>query len=234
MVADRIVRILCPSCRAEVPGAALELSLKLGRCPQCDCVFSLEEPSATRPLTPAEHRAVERQEADGLHLTLPWQTPVAYFIAFFATVWNLIMLYIVGMIIPMVMSAGLEMIIVGLVPMVHVSVGVGLAYYSVALFVNKTDLHLSSSGLHLRHGPLPWRGNRDVPRAEIAQLFVGERIVKHKNSSRKVYDLKIVLEKGTFLTLLPGIDLSTARFLEHRIEKHLGLSDRPVGGEHLG
>ena len=57
------------------------------------------------------------------------------------------------------------------------------------------------------------------------------------NSRRRTtgYDLKVLFGDGTDQVVLTGIeDQRNARYLEHRVEQHLGLVDTAVAGEYLG
>jgi len=61
-------------------------------------------------------------------------------------------------------------------PLIHVSVGVGLSYFTLCGFVYKTRIAVRAGALTVRHGPLPWLGARTVASRELKQLFSVQKI----------------------------------------------------------
>jgi hypothetical protein len=57
----------------------------------------------------------------------------------------------------------------------HAAVGLGMLYFSVASFVNKTDVEVSPRGVSVRTGPLPWLGNRTVESSDVTAVEVRQR-----------------------------------------------------------
>ena len=124
-------------------------------------------------------------------------------------------------------GAGKEMF---LGPILHVLVGAGITYGVLAGFINRTVISFDRQQLSVRHGPLPWWGNRAVPIREIRQLFTKESNVKKNGAS--TYNLFYTTADGRAKKLLSGLDSpDTVVFIEQQIEGWLNISDQPVGGE---
>jgi len=115
-----------------------------------------------------------------------------------------------------------------LFPVLHVAAGVGITYSAIAGLVNKTTITVGVDQLTIRHGPIPWRGNRTLYRSDFVQLYVEE--VRRKNNTS--YRLNAVLANQKKLKLLSGIDeRSQAIFVEKEIEKFMDIQDERVSGE---
>ena len=101
-------------------------------------------------------------------------------------------------------------------------------YISLARALNRTRIEVKSGRLVVTHAPVPWRGVRELPRADIAQIHC-EEVGRFKTYS--VY----VSTRGDS-KLLVCEDLPTwkeALFVERRLERALGIADRKVDGEML-
>lgn len=123
-----------------------------------------------------------------------------------------------------------------LFPICHVAVGVGLTYFTAAQFLNSTTIRVSQGSLSILHGPLPWRGVRDIPVRDIEQVYCKEKAYQNRRSTRYVYEVYTILRGrnpvGDSVKLLGGLlEAEQALYIEQALEKHLGLADRSVGGE---
>ena len=154
-----------------------------------------------------------------------WFSAKALFLVPFTIFWN-------GIMVTMALGAteGFkhpERMLVDLV-IPHVWVGVGLAYYCLALFLNSTRVEFHDGKLEVHHGPVFWRGNRKLGVGEVQQLFVVE-----KRLNRSItYELCGLMRDGKRMTVLSGVDdEASARFLEVRLEQAMNIRDQPVVGE---
>jgi hypothetical protein len=166
-----------------------------------------------------------------LAISYRWRNPVAYFLIFFCLFWDgfLVMWYGIGLTVGSGMPA-----VFFLFPLIHVAVGVGLTYYTICLFVNKTLIRADQRTLSVKHVPLPWpRGNKEIPVRNIEQLFVEE---KTGNKGHKYHILSAQLKEGKTITLLPNVSATPEELLhlERSIEDYLGIPDQPVRGEMAG
>lgn len=120
-----------------------------------------------------------------------------------------------------------------LFPLLHVAVGVGMAYGTFAGFLNSTRIEVRDGRLTLRHGPIPWRGNVSIARADLDQLYCQQRLGKDEDGKVfRTYDLMALLRDGRSRKLLTRLlEVNQALYLESCLERCLRIVDRPVEGE---
>jgi len=117
-------------------------------------------------------------------------------------------------------------------PIAHVAVGVGMTYSVLAGFLNRSIISVDGEGLSVRHGPLPWRGNRTIPRASLAQLFCEHVVSQSSDGTSNSYHLSAIVD-GKKIRLLSNLAApDQALYVEQRIEERLGIVDVAVGGEY--
>ena len=110
--------------------------------------------------------------------------------------------------------------------------GLGLIYLTVAIFINRTDIRIGRDLLSVRHYPLPFIGQKKIPTADVEQLFCSENQIRSNNTTRTVYDVKVLLRDKSSKTLITGLDdARQARYIETEAEKFLRIDDSPVAGE---
>jgi hypothetical protein len=118
-----------------------------------------------------------------------------------------------------------------LFPLMHVAVGIGIAYYSLAGWFNRSLITVGEGKIVVRHGPLPWWGNKDVESRTIQQLYVKEKANRSRNSARSSYDLHALTTDGRSFKLMAGFPESDqALYVEQEVEKFLGIPDAEVKG----
>jgi hypothetical protein len=108
-------------------------------------------------------------------------------------------------------------------PLIHVAVGVGMAYFAVASLINRTDVIISGSRIRCITGPLPWLGNMDLPAADIHGLTVRER-QGNKGSIRYVV-MYVDAANREHSMLLPTPRREQADFIAASIRQILGLEE---------
>jgi hypothetical protein len=118
----------------------------------------------------------------------------------------------------------------------HLGVGLWLLYFSLAGLLNRTTVEVSRERLTIRHGPLPWPGERDLdlPGHSLKQLYCEAWRRKQFLFQRAatVYDLSALDTSGHRVELLSGIENRNQVFyLELALEKQLGIEDALVEGE---
>lgn len=115
---------------------------------------------------------------------------------------------------------------------IHATVGLGLIYFCVASFINKTDVSVDTNYLTVQHYPMPWLGSQKIRVHDISQLYCKEHITRGKNGTNVSYRLHAVLQNGRDRKLLSGLsDDNQARFIEREMESVLGLENLEVTGE---
>lgn len=228
--------VACPSCGTTLRGEDMSLQTMAGRCRTCDALVDLRAAAPAGgaygaapapipvPLPAGVH--VEERGRD-LVITRRWFSWMYVFLLFFCVVWNGMLAFFYGLIFfaggPLVMK---------LFPLLHVAVGVGLTYATAAGLLNRTTFTVERDHLAVRHGPLPWRGNRDLSAREMEQLFCSEVVIHGRNGTTVRYGVDAVLKDGRHLKLATGLNArEQALFIEQAIEKHLGIVDRRVRSE---
>jgi hypothetical protein len=230
--------------------SASDLDRRLGivSCRHCGAIYDLTRvgrpPTDAADSPPVERKesldrapaamphgfTVEKGGSDLLRIRWRWFKPMALFLVFFCVVWNgiLIGVYSLGT----STDAGLPFIVY-LFPLGHVAVGLGLTYYTVALFLNRTTVTVKPHELRVRHAPLPWSPSHTIPVRDLEQLYVERKVTHTKNGTDVTFQLMAVTRAHTGRELIGGLsELDQALYLEQEIESVLGLRDRPVAGEH--
>jgi hypothetical protein len=173
-----------------------------------------------------EHISME-QTSGGLLFSYRWFSPAYIFIALFAIAWDgfLVFWYSVAT----SQNAPLMML---LFPIIHVLVGIGITYYALAGFYNKTLVLVGEGKLTIQHTPLPWPGNRVLQAADLTQLYSQERVIQTRNGTQVKYQLNAITRDNKKIALMSNLTApDQVRFLEHKIEENLGITDIPVEGE---
>lgn len=118
-----------------------------------------------------------------------------------------------------------------LFPLLHVAVGLVIAYTTAAMFVNRTRIVAGRGHLTVNHGPLPWPGNRDVPTDQLQQLYCDEKHSRSRSGTTVAYSVLARSTDGRQISLVTGLSLrDQALFIEQEIERHLKITDQHVAG----
>jgi hypothetical protein len=131
----------------------------------------------------------------------------------------------------MAFTTGAPLVMV-LFPLIHLAVGVFLTYATAAGFVNRTRIQVEPDSLTIRHGPMPWPGNRTISSIDIEQLFTKEKVSHGKHGTTITYELHAAVREGGKVKLVSGLDdPDQVLYMEQEIEARLKIQDRPVAGE---
>ncbi len=170
------------------------------------------------------------EHANGLNIRFGWFHYSAIFLVFFCVFWDGFLVFWYAL------TLGSAPLIFNLFPLLHVSVGVGLTYYTICLFVNRTDVLVDRYGISVRSGPLPWPGaNKNVPVADVEQLYVVEKVSHGKNGTTYTYTLMASLKTGAKVKVLESgqsLEVHQMQEIERKIETFLGIPDYAVSGEY--
>lgn len=119
-----------------------------------------------------------------------------------------------------------------LFPLVHVAVGIGLTYYVLAGYCNKTLIDVDFNAIVIRHAPLPFWGNKKVTSKNIVQLYCKRDEVLGARNGYRAFAVHAITRERRNIKLLSGLDNSEqALFIEQEIEKFLNIEDKRVKGE---
>ena len=226
----RPVAMKCDACSAALEPKDVDRERGLARCSFCGTLMDVSRRTVPggieRPEVPLPEKFTVARTPEGLQISWRWFTPAALVLAFFCVVWDgfLVFWYAVAV------KQGAPVAMV-LFPLIHVAVGLGLTYFTLATFVNSTTVTVGKGKVAIRHAPLPWAGNRVLGRADVKQLFCAERVNRGRNGVSVTYSVESVQASGRRLPILKGLEKDQALYLEQALEKALGLEDRPVAGE---
>ncbi|HEX2094262.1 MAG TPA: hypothetical protein VHG28_17795 [Longimicrobiaceae bacterium] len=225
----------CRSCGTQIQADDVNLDTGLAKCRSCHAVFRFDtEPelagggisnSRARVEMP---RSVARDILGGqLTFRHRWFSWKIVFLTFFCLFWDGFLVVWYGL-----AFAGDAPLLFKLFPLIHVAVGVGLTYYTIAGYVNSTTVTLDRGHLTVRHGPLPWPGGLDLDTSQFRQLYCEEKVTRGRNGPHYSYNLMVVMRDGGRKKLVSGLDTpDVSLFLEQEMEEWLKIRDEPVQGE---
>ena len=111
-----------------------------------------------------------------------------------------------------------------LFPIGHLAVGVGLTYFVIAGYFNKTDIIIDPMYIEVKIYPIKWFGNKKIDITEIKQLYTTEKISNTKNGTTVRYQVSVVTNENKQKKLVGGLESrEQGLFIEHKIEEILGI-----------
>lgn len=247
------MELACSTCGAPFRAEDLNLDYGIATCRYCRAITKLpktdpgeavpapgETPQERSPVPMPKSITVEDWGAN-LKISWRWFSPMYLFLAFFCVAWDSFLVFWYWMAVGGMGDApGPFRLLFFVFPMAHVAVGVGLTYFVIAGFLNRSVIEVATGELSIRHGPVPWRGNQTIPVDDIDQLYcqldAGRRRNASgawtENSSGVTYRVNALLKNGRKETLVSKLfDLDQALFIEQKLEDALGIEDRRVSGE---
>ncbi len=232
------MRLDCPSCQTPLRANDVRLDLALATCHACGEVHDLSARTASPSARASPQKAprpriklpkrFQLDTSDGsARISWRWLSPKYLFMALFCLGWDGFLVIWYGIAFRM-KEAPIVMLVF---PLLHVAIGVGLTYSTLAGFLNRTRLEVSRDLLTIRHGPLPWGGNHTLRGRQLKQLYVEESVRTNKGNTQVSYHVMALDREGNKVKLLSGLeDKDHALFLEQELERHLGIEDAPVRG----
>lgn len=220
------ITMTCPSCGAQTRIDAFAEKLTCEYCGNQHILRSESRP-ALRPEVPQPANVLVENDRGTARLIQRWFSLKFIPLAFFAFVWDAFLIFWYGTAV----NAGMPWIMI-VFPIAHVAVGVGITYYTVAGFINRTVLEVTRDEVSVWFEPLPWPGEKKFRTSEIKQFFCKDKFVRSKNGGTMQYELYVVNQANQQVKLLGGLDNpDVALFFEQQLERWLRITDRPVAGE---
>lgn len=229
------MNISCPQCKKTVAAEDASIHTAMANCRSCGHVFGFADQVANSFGGVKSKTAVSMPKGFHVHyeghkfvLSRKWFTPALFFLVFFCAFWDgfLIFWYAAAM------KTNAPAMAV-FFPLIHVAVGVGLTYATVAGFLNTTWVSIDPMQVEVKHGPLPWPGNKIFLRADIKQFFCERKTMHTKNGGVKhSYSVRVIDQAGKkskFISSLENLD--QARFIEQELERQLGIKDIAIPEE---
>ncbi|MFP4107163.1 MAG: hypothetical protein ACLFVU_13905 [Phycisphaerae bacterium] len=194
-----LLELKCINCGAPILGADVNLDRGLARCSHCGAMFAIDDDDTDAPPAPAPAAVAPAVQRLPLDLPMPknfhienysgrlvirrrWWHPMFLFLIVFAVFWNGFMIFWHTMALA---SGAWFMSCFGLI---HTAVGVGLIYFILCGFLNSTIITADYGTLSVRHGPLPWIGNKTLDPRNIRQLYCRQKIRRSNNGGSSTWN----------------------------------------------
>jgi len=226
---QKFEKISCPSCSTHISADNLNLQNKIGKCNNCDVIFSLDKEVEKLKSNNIVKQHVLRPAGidlfsfkDDLEITI--QRSVSGFDAFAAGFLSLMTLVFfiahfdggnVSIFIP-------------------VGLFIAFVYYLYKCFnhsKNKTYLEVNKKELNIKSVPNTFSKDESYVSENIDQVYI-----RKSATMGGYYDVNLLINDSSgqiHKKLLHINSLSKAQYLEQEIEKHLGIKDRKVMEEDI-
>lgn len=223
----------CPNCAAILRAEDWNMSTGMIRCGYCHSLSNIPVTAQEqggghpRPEIPMPPGIQIRNTMGSLSLARRWFSPVVFFLIPFCIAWDsfLIFWYSIAL-------SGNAPWIMAVFPIIHVTVGIGLTYYTLATLFNTTVITAGQGSLSIEHGPLPWPGTIKMSTADLSQLYGKEKVSRGENGTSYQYELWAALRDGSTRKLLDtGLTMEQTLYIEQKLERTLVLEDRAMPGE---
>lgn len=109
--------------------------------------------------------------------------------------------------------------------------GVFQIYLTLAFWLNKTDIFISTDLMEIKIGPVPWYGNKKLKTLGIKQFFTKKKISGSREKRSVSFEVHYIDAEGQDKKLVTGLPFSQhAELIERKIEQYLGIKDDPNVG----
>ena len=167
----------------------------------------------------------------GLSITRKWFGLKFILLTLFVVIWDAFLINWYAMALSSSFQSAFDVMFI-VFPLLHVALGMGLSYYVLAGYLNKTMIDVDFNSITIRHGPIPFWGNQKVPSKTITQLYCKREDYFGSYRSFGTFAVHAITSERRNIKLLAGLDSSEqALFIEQEIEKFLSIEDKPVKGE---
>ncbi len=178
-------------------------------------------------LVPIPKKLQIEQFLDQTTITVPWRTPIVWFLLIFSVFWNSILLVFL-FVVPFPMKFALVF---------HLAAGIAIGWYTLCLLLNKTTITITPRDFSLTTQPIYAFGYRDITiyRHDFNQVYVREHKSRSKGGVSFSYRLHLLEHSGHSRDLpFSCPDPEQALFIRHEIEKIMGIERQEVEGEFVG
>lgn len=106
-------------------------------------------------------------------------------------------------------------------------------YYALVRLINIITIKVDNRAIKVDVGPLPFGKKQNLKKEDVTQLYVAQHRVAHRYYLYSAtYQINVILKDKSIVTLVKGLhSLEQGRFIEHKIEDFLNITDVPVAGE---
>jgi len=229
------LQLNCVECKTPIIAENINLDYYLAKCEKCHTVFDfkkqLDEAPKKRPEVVMPSNIEVLQLRNELDISLDWwsKDKKPSFLISFTVFWN----SFVSIFVLVALATG-EWFMFAVIS-IHLSVGIGLAYYLLCKYFNKTTFRATRGFLTTKHHPLPvpFYGEKDIPIDEIEQLYCKEYVAATQNKQPVyAYAVYLLTKDGKEVKILKGLDTpQQVLYVEQEVESFLDLVDKRVRGE---
>jgi hypothetical protein len=231
--------VRCPACALPVAAENVDLASGWAKCVECQEVFTFRSAAAPKPPVPAQvpmpAKFEVREEEGRLVVSWKWFSPVHLFMIVFAVFWwGFLFVWYGALVVAAVSVQGgwVAAIFMGVAGLPFVAAGIGIVYFALAGYRNRTFVTVSRDRLEIRHRPMRWFGEKTLATRDLAQIYCERNEHRGKHGTHASYSIHALSPERRKLEILKGLESpEQARFLEDRIERFLGIADLPVQGE---
>lgn len=230
--------LTCTVCANEIDPANVNINNTLAKCNHCGSLHFLDDEEffgrrkRNRPemMIPAGTEVLHLPSS--LDIRTNWSRNKSkggmWFLVLFTIMWNMA-------IWPFAMSNILSGAIISVLPMaLHLAAGLGMAYYVLSMFINKTDIYVTDQDITISSSPLknPFTRDEVIPAKKIKQLYVTRYVSSTTNGvANYAYALYAISKSNKRIPLIKGMNKETQLYLEQEIENFLEIEDEKVRGE---
>lgn len=232
------MQIRCPECELKLAADDVNIDTMVAKCTACDNVFTFADQinnyqeegsfkSEGEPLTASPMSISVKVKGDQLILRRRWFHPLYLFGLIPVFIWNGFLYILLKAALSsddMIVS---EFLLLLLMLSPFLAFGIAFAYGILAKLLNTTTITVDPSQLSIKHAPLPWKRPAPIDSSRISQLYCAVR-PKGKKSTECTVNAIVDSEHIKLLSDMNG--LVEARYIERKIEAHLGIKNRPVRG----
>lgn len=214
-------KICCPSCQKDIEADNINLQNKVGKCGNCNVIFSIED--VVRSLSTKQKVKQEFLRPEGIdlfhfkeNLDISIEQHIQGVIVF-------------GLIVfpPFAILSALLSWAEGfsfLIPIILALISIFLIYKAINFSKNKTLIEINDKYLNIKSRPKNFTQDKSYLSNEIDQVYI-------KNLGTGYFHVNIIvnsLEGQQHKKLLSVNSISKAKYLEQEIEQYLNIVDKPV------
>jgi len=230
-------QVHCLNCGTLVPASDINIKTMTGKCAACDHIFNINSPSTNNDNSPPprpKNISIESGSRDdfpgtqqdsnpffkhgeSLYLKFRWFTPMLFGLVFFCIAWDAFLVFWYSTALTQADTPWIMIVF----PIGHLAVGVGLTYSTIAGLLNTTHVYADQHVVSVKHGPVPWRGNKEIPAKDIRKLTIEHSLTAHRNNSSQS-SFKIMADvNGAETQLLARLEHSQARYIAYQLAKQI-------------
>lgn len=232
--------VKCKRCGSVVSETHINREEQVANCQRCGALFSLRnldhvaKAKNTKSLKPEVYEIPKGIDIEkySFELKIIYKTQgfAKHFFTLFSLFWN----GILAIFIVVALLSGTYSILLFI--SIHLSIGIGMAYYTLSLYLNKNQIIANSKGLNTTYGPLrfPFRKDHHVPITEINQIYCRKYSMGTVNGVPQYgYKVELLKNDAQAITIMKALKTyQHALYLEQQIESYLKIEDKAVAEEY--